>query len=1037
MRNNVTTMRKALFASATVSALAVSAFAGPVSAQNAVYSPADCDEDGVCDDTGAREEAGASDGAIVVTGSRIRRPELVGSEPITSISDEYYEDRNITNVADALNELPQFRGSVTPAGSQSSFGNGVNFINTFGLGSNRTLTLVNGNRVVSSNVPSLFGPGGAGTQVDLNSIPTILIKRIDAVSVGGAPVYGSDAIAGTVNIILNDKYDGLSVNAQTGVTERGDSFSYNISGLAGMDFDEGRGNFTVAASFDQLEGLRGIARDFNRENVGFLRNCTSGNPVANDGRLNTNIGCNTGPDDGVPPRVRFRNVSSPFLSYTGVISELLNQRQFDASGNLVDVVPVNNIDGFFGSTGNQTPNTYVTSDQTQITSDIKRFSTFAFASYEVAPGVELFAEGMYYNAEARELGSNPIFNTFVFGPTSVSGGLTFDVASNPFLKPAVKSELLGLGLTQFELSKSADDIIDQSAFSKTELKRGVVGVRGDFGALGRLFNYSASFNYGTVDINNVSENINQQNFINAVSFTTDANGNAVCTTTPVVAVAGRQPVQPLADPNCVPLNLFGRNQASAAARDYVTEMSNELANLRQWVFNANVGGELFDIWSGPVSFNVGYEHRDEKASFTPSEFAQSGRGRGAQLSPTAGRYNLDEVFGEVLVPLISPENNVPLLYSADVFGRVRYVDNTVNGGFTSFAAGGSISPVRDLMVRGNFTSSFRSPAITELFLPQSPTFERPADLCRDSAIGTGPNPDIRRANCTAFLNATNNDPATYVLLAASASVAGLNGGNPNLENEKADSFTVGAVLRPRFIPGLTITADYVNIEITDPITSLDTDDLTTGCFDNPSFDTNDPINGNQFCTQLGFNANGQIPNTPTNPAVVSGFVNGQSYEFEGITGVLDYGTGLDRLGIGGRLNVGVDGLYVIRRFNDPIGVGAQVSDGLLGDPRFSAQARLRYSDDNWGFGTYVNFIGKQIVSVNDRGPNPNDIREIDSYDPYATVNMNVFFQTEDNFRLNFAVTNVFDRIGQPYFGNFVAINDEIGRRFRVSVSKEF
>ena len=1014
-----------LFTSAAVSVLALSAFATPAYAQDENADAAD-----VATST-------PTPGGIVVTGTRIRRPELVGLEPTVSISDEYYEDRNITNVADALNELPQFRGSVTPDGTQASFGNGVNFINTYGLGSNRTLTLVNGNRVVSSNVPSLFGPGGPGSQVDLNTIPTILIDRIDAVSVGGAPVYGSDAIAGTVNIILKDKYNGLKVSGTTGISDQGDSFNYNISALAGMDFDGGRGNFTVSASFDQLEGLRGISRDFNRENVGFLRNCSAGTPAANDGRLNTNIGCNLSDSDGVPPRLRFRNLTSPYLSYTGVITELFNDRQFGANGELIDVVPVSNLDGLFGTSGNIAPNTYITSDQTQITSDLKRFSTFAFASYEITPEVELFAEGMYYSAKARELGSNPIFNTFIFGGSSVSGGLDFDIATNPFLSAATKAELTGLGLTQFNFSKASDDIIDQSALSETELKRGVIGVRGDFGALGRSLNYSVSFNYGTVNVQNISENINQQNFINAVTFTTDGNGNAVCTTTPAVPVAPGQPFQPVADPNCVPLNLFGINQASAAARDYVTEMSVENSNLRQWVFNANVGGDLFDLWAGPVAFNIGYEHRDEKASFIPSEFARSGRGRGSQLASTAGQYNLDEIFGEVLIPLVSPENNLPFLYSAEVFGRARYVDNTVNGGFTSYAVGGSISPIRDLTIRGNFTRSFRSPSVTELFLPQSPFFATPIDACRDSAIGTGPNPETRTANCTAFLAATGNDPATYVLLAANASVAALTGGNPTLQNEKADSYTIGGILRPRFIPGLTITSDYVNIQISGPITSLDEDDLVTGCFDNPNFDTSDPINGNVFCSQLGFDATGQIPNTPTSPSIITGFVNGQAYEFEGVTGAVDYVTSLSGVGMGGTLNIGADALYVIRRFDNPIGVGAQASDGLLDDPRFSAQARLRYSDKNWGFGTYVNFVGKQIVSVNDRGPNPNDIREIDNYDPYATVDMNLFFQTDDDFRINFAVTNVFDRIGQPYFGNYIGINDQIGRRFKVNVTKEF
>lgn len=173
-------------------------------------------------------EENAND-AIVVTGSRIRLPNFASAEPIVSVSSQYIDDRGITNVADALNEIPGFRGSVTPAGAQGSFGQGVNFINTYGLGSNRTLTLLNGRRVVSSNVTTIFGNASPGTQVDLNTIPVILIDRVDRVSIGGAPVYGTDAIAGTVNIILKKKFTGLELRGSSGLTSEGDNFRWSIA----------------------------------------------------------------------------------------------------------------------------------------------------------------------------------------------------------------------------------------------------------------------------------------------------------------------------------------------------------------------------------------------------------------------------------------------------------------------------------------------------------------------------------------------------------------------------------------------------------------------------------------------------------------------------------------------------------------------------------------------------------------------------------------------------------------------------------------
>ena len=968
---------------------------------------------------------------ITVTGSRIRRPELIGLEPTTSISQEYYENRNITNVADALNELPQFRGSVTPNNTIGGFGNGVNFINTYGLGSNRTLTLINGRRVVSANVPSLFGAGAPGVQVDLNIIPTLLIERIDAVSIGGAPTYGSDAIAGTVNVILNTSFQGAQIRGTSGITERGDGFNYNVSGVVGSNFREDRGNVTLSAAYDKVQGIRGIQRSHIRDNIGSLNNCRGTGPAPDDGRINKNIGCNASATDGIPARILFPNLTSPFLSSGGVIFG--SPYQFGPGGTLVPIGDGTALTGFFQSGGN----TYQTSDQTQVSSNLRRFTLNAFGRYELTDGIELFAEGLYYNAEAREQGSNPTFNTFVFDPDT-SGSLNYDTATTPFISESARQTLLAQGFDTINLSRSNEDLFDNGSISRSELKRGVFGARGDFTALGRALNYEVSFNYGVNEIRNLSTEINQQRFINAVSFAQGPNG-PVCTTNPTIPVAPDQPVQPIADPRCVPLNLFGFGQSSAAARAYISQASEQRANLRQFVINANVGGNLFDLWSGPVGFNIGYEHRDEKASFTPDSFAQNGEGRGAAIPPTAGRFNLDEVFGEVLVPLVSPDNNIPFLYSADAFGRVRYVDNTVNGGFTAYAAGGKIALIRDIQFRGNYTRSFRAPAVTELFLPQSPTFVRPPDLCTAANIGSGSAPATRRANCTAFLNAVGADPATYTLLAAQASVAGLNGGNPNLTNEKADSYTFGAIIQPRFARGLTVTADYVDIKITGQIANLGLADIASGCFDNANFNTADPRNGNQFCTQLGFGPDGQIPNNQANPAVRSGFINGQQIKFNGITGTLDYVTQLNGIGLPGRVNVGGDLLYVRRRLVDNTGVAPQRSDGTVGDPEFSGQARFIYTDKNFGFGTFVNYVGKQLISRTNRGPSPNDFREFDSYNDYVTVDANVSLQTEDNFRFNVSVTNLTDRIGQKYFGYIIpgSVNDDIGRRFTVSVSKLF
>jgi outer membrane receptor for ferrienterochelin and colicin len=214
---------------------------------------------------GTTAPSAESENAVIVTGTRIKRAGYDTLEPATVVSSEYLEARGITNVADALNEIPGFGVGVTPEGGQSSFGVGQNFVNRFGLGTTRTLTLVNGRRYVSSNAPTIFGPTGGGGQVDLNVIPAILVDRTENIAIGGAPTYGSDAIAGTVNIILKRNFEGLEGRALSGITARGDNFRYNVSGIAGHNFAEGRGNITIAVSYDSVEGALQTARARFRE----------------------------------------------------------------------------------------------------------------------------------------------------------------------------------------------------------------------------------------------------------------------------------------------------------------------------------------------------------------------------------------------------------------------------------------------------------------------------------------------------------------------------------------------------------------------------------------------------------------------------------------------------------------------------------------------------------------------------------------------------------------------------------------------------
>jgi outer membrane receptor protein involved in Fe transport len=1011
-------------------------------------------------ETAADDDDDGADAPILVTGSRIRLPNLESIEPTTTLDNRQLRERNFTNVADALNELPGFRGSVTPQGAQG-FGQGVNFVNSYGLGSNRTLTLINGRRFVSSNVATIFTNAGAGTQVDLNTQASILTDKIDTLSVGGAPIYGSDAISGVVNIFQRTRFDGAEVLFQTGITSRGDTANYNFSGIIGKDFLDGRLNVTLAFSRDELDGLEYNSREFLRRRIGGATNPSDaqntalrfpGVNITNDGRLNSGIGFNNNATDGFPGTVLIRNVNIPFLTRGGLITgtnlagagtnplnpavpfgvRTANGLQFDNSGNLV---PFNQGIVFPGTSGSGGDG-FVFSDFTQITTDLNRTSANAFVTFDVTPDVELFFEGSYFESRADELTQQPTFNSSLFG--GLSGQLTFSV-DNPFLTAQARNALVSRGVTTFNVSRASDDYADLTGFNKTRLYNMVGGLKADIEVFGGTLNFETYASHGNTKSRDFGQDLNAQNFINATNVAL-VGGQIVCTTAQTRIGGFAAPGgTPIADPNCVPLNVFGDGNASQAAKDYIIEDFVTVSEQEQTVFNANIGGALFDLWAGPIGFNVGYEHREEKASFTPSAFQQAGRGRSVAITALSGKYNLDEVFGEMVIPLVIDENNVPFIHNASVTGRARYSDNTVNGGFFSYMVGGNIAPIPDVEFRGNFTRSFRSPAITELFLPQVNTFATVPDLCQPSQRNAGPAPAIRAANCAAFIAAFPGTNFNLPDPASTATVPARSGGNPNLDNEEADSYSFGVIVRPSFIPRLFITADYVDITLNQPIANLTIAQIASACFDNPDFDATDPSNGNSFCQRINYGANGRVIGDPQNPGVTSGFVNGNKIKFSGIQGTIGYDFPL----LGGNFTFGGDMLYVRRRLVDITGVAPSRTDGIIADPEFSGQVRFRYTTEDFGLTTTITYTGEQLFNRLNRAPgvagSGADAREIDKLNDYVVVSGGIFFDATDDFRLTLSVTNLFDRKGQNYFGEIIpaSYHDLIGRRFQISARATF
>jgi outer membrane receptor protein involved in Fe transport len=1001
---------------------------------------------------GKAEEAAKELEVITVTGSRIRRAGFDTLEPALVVDQDYLKNRGLTNIADAINELPGFGVGVTPEGGQSGFGVAVNFVNRFGLGSNRTLTLIDGRRAVSSNAATIFGPAGPGLQVDLNMVPSLLVDRIENIAIGGAPTYGSDAIAGVVNVILKRDFEGLDTTATYSITELGDGERYNVGALYGLNFADGDGNLTFGVTWDDQSGVLATERDRFQEGLGnavnplanLLATGQPGRTPGNDGRVNPNIPFNTGNNDGIPNSVLIRNLR--FFTFTG--GGLLfpatgafnladgrlrgfgaNQTtyyQFDPTGNLVPYDPGVN----FGTQNASGGDGFFLNETVQLLSDLERKNLHSTGRYAFTDGIEGFYEASWYNSKALELIDQSIYNVNLFG--GLSAPITFPT-SYPLLSEQARGVLNGLGASSFRISRASRDLVNNNGSAETDVYRGVVGLRGDFEAFDRPFNWEVSSNWGRNESTFFATVLNQQNFINALNVTRDASGNIVCTTTPVTGLVIPGGGTPVADAACVPLNLFGEGRPSQAARDYVTGITVTDSTLSQRVFNANLGGTAFELPTGPLDFNLGYEHRVEKGSFEPNEFQRLGLGRAVAILPNSGEFDTDEWFFETVLPLVSRDWEIPFVERLDLTGKFRNVDNTVNGEFDTYTYGFQFNPVEDIQLRGNRTKSLRAPAIVELFTPVSNIFTTVPDPCDSRNVTGGTNPAVRQANCAAFYRQFSiANPATFQSVAVNATIPGTLGGDPNLLNEEARSETIGVVLQPRFIPGLRVAVDYYKIEIDNAIANLNAAAIATGCFDNPAFDATDVNNANSFCQRITRDAAGQITTIRT------GFVNGGFLDFTGQSLDLQYSRALDDLGFGLRGTVDLAATMFRLRQLETSTNNVTVTDNLntVGNPKRANQFGVQYSLDDLSFGAQANYqSGQELVLDRLVTGDSQDITRVESYWSY---NANVSYRFTDDLQVRLAVTNLTDEDPPfPLAGGALAVYDTLGRRYALTVDWRF
>ncbi len=1011
-----------MLASAGVVALSLAGFATPAYAQDA--DPTDPIGEGAA--ATVADQATEADGSpvegdgIVVTGSRIKRANFDTIEPSVVIDSEKIEARGFETLGQALNEQPSFGvPGASPVGGQSGFGQGQSFVNFLGLGSQRTLTLVNSKRFVSSNTASIFGPTGSGSQVDLNVIPTKLVERIETIAVGGAPIYGADAISGTINVILKSNFEGLEVDGQYGISSRGDAGNYRFRGLAGTNFAGGRGNITLAGEYNRGEGLTYTDRNlltpglfFRRAsdpNSGFLQELYSDRripSIANTGipivgladyGLDFNFPDNQGPLFGLP------------AGFNGAVSNSNgDQLKFDANGNLIPIVfgRYAGRPGTFGidfSGGNG----FSLNDVSNLLTPSERYSAIAIGSYEITDSIRFSGEAWYSRSKGTNLTDQPVYNSALFDAAGTPDGNIIVSIDNPFLSTAARAAIIdsinnnpfsdqnfnGVNQDYFYLGRANTDL--QSGFSTgtVEVMRFVAALDGDYQLFGKNWNWEAFANYGRSETNSRSRELIQQNFANAVDAVRDANGNIVCragvTSASIASI----------NPTCTPLNLFGTGRNTQAALDYVSAIATprSLNELKDFV--ASTGGALFDLPGGAFSVSVGYEHREESQDFQPGDFflgelqpdgTYASFGRSVPIQPVFGKFNTDEGFGEFLAEIISPSNGA-FIDLLEVKGAARYVDNSIAGGDWTWTLGGRVG-VFGVTFRGNYTQSIRAPAITEAFNPSSEFFGFATDPCDAANIGNGSNPATRAANCAA---AGITQP--FSSLSDSRSFKQAVAGNADLLNEKADSWTVGAVVQPTFIPNLRISVDYVDIKLRDVISQLTADTIVANCYDSGDFPNN------QFCGRVSRDNANQLD------FVETGYFNSAELRYKGILGALDYRIP-NVFGGPGALGLSASYQYLdtlsSRADNDPDTPEGR-SDDSVGYSKHSAVATLSYNEDDYGLFVQANYTGKTHIDAqvadNFYPDGLNDLEAI------TFINMGANFNVTDRFEFRLVVDNVFDK----------------------------
>lgn len=1001
-------------------------------------------------DQDTQNEAAASSEAettaIVVTGSRIDRPNLSSPAPVTSVTIADLPSGGDVSLGDALNELPALRSTYSQSNSTRFIGTaGLNLLDLRGLGTNRTLVVVNGRRHITSQP-------GVPTSVDINTIPTDLVERVDIATGGNAAVYGADAVAGVVNFVLKRDFEGIRLRGQGGISSENDRGSYFVSLTAGENFADGRGNVAFSAEYAFQNDLYYTDRDrqygaFSGRNAFQLNENTIGEPAAGNGIpdsvflrgiRNNNIsegGLYTSSCTGSAARQAINcngllsNTGQP-LGYTFVFLPDGTLARNDVTRDFRTVGSANS-QGGLGSTLRLTG---------QLNPQIERIAVNSLARYEFSDAFGVFLESKYVRINAIQEGQPTFFNN------------TFSI-DNAFLTDQARATLvqsLAPGASTFTAQRFNVDFGGRGEDHQRETFRIVAGVGGTFND---DWKYEVALNYGRQEtFYRTQGNVHRARYQNAINAVRDPSGNIVCGIN-----ADGNPNNN--DASCVPVNLFGNGQPSQAALDYFVVDSTRQQNAEQINATAFVSGnlsQLFELPGGPVSFVLGGEYRNESAFSAFDALTRSGA-TFLNAIPVFDppRLKSYEGFGEIRIPILADR---PFFHELSIEAAGRVADYNIgnSGTIYTYNVGGIWAPVRDLRIRGSYARSVRIPTQSDLFAEPSQTFlSNLADPCAQNNINNNPN---RVRNCAAAgvpVTEVVGDVTVPFTNVPASGIRGLNGSNANLSEERSKSFTAGIVAQPRFIPGLTLSVDYYNITIDNVIFSLGAQTIINQCYDNPSGIDN------PFCAavfrrpdgtfqgQENRNVGGGTVTYPVGPndrSFISGPFNFAKQKTSGIDADINYTVtdGSTRLNLRGVLS------YVIRRDNFTDIDDPSFRDQVLfelGDPRWAGTFSADLDFGAFDIGYRLRYIDKMSIgaiesirTIQDRPPTNPDQFSRNFYPRVVYHNIRAGVDVDDRFRLYGGVDNLTDRqpplgLDGTTFGS--GVYDNVGRFFYVGAEARF